>query len=275
MTPPPLEVQGVVLGIVQGITEFLPISSSAHLVALPKLLGWPYLGKTFDVALHCGTLGALVSHYRRELGDLFRAGQRLIFRFGKPADAQERTFLALAIATVPGALGGYLLDGVVEQYLHGLGVVAAASLVWGTLLAWADRRAADGDASQLGWRQALVVGCAQMAALFPGTSRSGATMTAGLALGFQRAEAARFSMLCSVPLVAGAVVYKGAGLLWNWPELEVLRTMLFGAFASMIVGRLCLQGFVRYLESGSFQPFAYYRIGFGLALLLWVVLQVL
>lgn len=271
MTPPPLEVQGAILGVVQGVTEFLPISSSAHLVALPKILGWPYLGKTFDVALHLGTLSALLSHYRSDLSDLFRAAQRLLYRMGRPADRQEKTVLFLAVATVPGALGGFLLDGLVEVYLHGLAVVAVASIVWGGLLAWADRKAAESTVGQLGISRALVIGLAQMAALFPGTSRSGATMTAGMALGMKRAEAARFSMLCSIPLIAGAVLYKGGGLLGNWPAGELLRAMAAGALASALVGRICLRGFLRYLDTGSFRPFAFYRIGFGATLLLWLV----
>ncbi len=271
MTPPPLEIQGAILGIVQGVTEFLPISSSAHLVALPKVLGWPYLGKTFDVALHFGTLSALLNHYRADLADLLRASQRLLFRMGRPADSQEKTVLLLVVATVPGALGGYLLDGLVEAYLHGLAIVAGVSVVWGGLLAWADSKAANGQVGQLGWSRALMIGLAQMAALLPGTSRSGATMTAGMALGMRRAEAARFSMLCSIPLVAGAVVYKGGGLLGNWPSTEMLRAMATGAIASALVGRVCLRGFLTYLESGSFRPFALYRVIFGAVLLLWLL----
>lgn len=270
MTPPPVEVQGAILGVVQGLTEFLPISSSAHLVALPQLLGWPYLGKTFDVSLHLGTLIALGVHYRAEVQELGLAFARLVFRCGKPQGEWERICVLLAVASVPAAIGGYLLDGLVERYLQGLALVATVSLVWGALLAWADRRASNLRVRELTWPEAAVIGFAQMAALLPGTSRSGATLTAGTALGLSRAEAARFSMLCSLPLVAGAVLYKGLGLIAERPDPQMLRAMLLGTLASAWVGRLCLRGLLRYLQSGSLQLFALYRWAFGLGLLLWL-----
>ncbi len=270
MSPPPLEIQGVLLGAVQGITEFLPISSSAHLVALPELLGWPYLGKTFDVSLHLGTLAALLSHYRGEVGELSRAFGRLVYRCGRPRGEHERTVLLILVASFPGAVAGFLLDGLVEHFLQGLGLVAVVSLVWGLLLAWADGKSGASKVSRMSWRQALLVGCAQMAALLPGTSRSGATMTAGMTLGLHRAEAARFSMLCSIPIVAGAVLYKGAALIGEWPAPELLRAMVCGALASALIGKACLRGFLRYLEGGTFRPFALYRVVFGLGLLLWL-----
>lgn len=268
--PPPLEVQGAILGAVQGLTEFLPVSSSAHLVALPKLLGWPYLGKTFDVSLHLGTLIALGGQYRAEVQELLRAFGRLVFRCGKPQGEWETTLVLLAVASVPAAVGGYLLDGLVEQYLQGLALVAIVSLAWGTLLSWADRRASTLRVRELTWPKAIAVGLAQMAALLPGTSRSGATLTAGMALGLSRAEAARFSMLCSLPLVAGAVMYKGFGLIGERPDPQMLRAMLLGTLTSAWVGQLCLRGFLKHLESGSLRLFALYRWAFGLGLLLWV-----
>lgn len=271
MSPPPLEIQGALLGAIQGVTEFLPISSSAHLVVLPELLGWPYLGKTFDVALHLGTLSALLSHYREEVGEWFRALGRLVYRCGRPRGEQERTVFLVLVASFPGAIAGYFLDGLVEHFLQGVGLVAVVSLLWGLLLAWADGKSGAGMASRMSWKEAFLVGCAQMAALLPGTSRSGATMTAGMALGLNRSEAARFSMLCSIPIVAGAVLYKGAALLGDWPPPELLRAMIGGMLASALVGRVCLRGFLHYLESGTFRPFALYRILFGVGLLLWLL----
>lgn len=270
MSPPPLEVQGLILGAIQGIAEFLPISSSAHLVVLPQVLGWPYLGKTFDVALHLGTLLALLAYYRSDLRELTRAFGRLVYRCGKPADEKERTVLLVIVATLPGALVGYLLDSVVERHLQGLGLVALVSIFWGGLLAWVDRAPGSKTLASLTARQAFLVGCAQMAALLPGTSRSGATITAGVGLGLSRLQAARFSMLSSIPIVAGAVVYKGAALLREWPTPELLRAMACGAVASAVLGGLCLRGFLLYLEQGSLRPFAFYRILFGSALLWWL-----
>ncbi len=272
MSPPPLELQAVVLGLVQGVCEFLPISSSAHLVVLPELLGWPYLGKTFDVALHVGTLAALLSHFRDDLQGLGRAAQRLVFSAGQADDPEARLLKLMAVASLPAAVAGFLLEDLVEPYLQGLLPVAVLSIAWGLLLQKADRsnRGELGDLSRLSFRQALLIGSAQAAALLPGTSRSGVTMTAGLLLGLSRPAAARFSFLLSIPVVAGAALFKGWGALKSPMDPGLVPAILLGIAASGWTGRLCLSRFLAYIQRGGFRPFALYRVAFGGALLIWL-----
>lgn len=274
MSPPPVELQATVLGLVQGVCEFLPVSSSAHLVVIPQLLGWPYLGKTFDVALHVGTLAALLSHFRDELSGLGRASQRLIFSFGRANDPQARLLKLMAVSSVPAAVLGWLLEKQVEMHLQGLLPVALLSIAWGVLLERADRtgRSRLVDLSRLTYRKALLIGLAQAAALLPGTSRSGATMTASLFLGLSRPAAARFSFLLSVPVVAGAALFKGWGALKTPLPPGMVPALLLGILTSAVAGHLCLGRFLRYIERGGFRPFALYRIGFGVALLAWLSL---
>lgn len=273
MSSPSLEFQAVVLGLVQGVCEFLPISSSAHLVVLPEVLGWPYLGKSFDVALHVGTLGALLAHFREELRGLGRAAQRLVFSSGRASDPQARLVKQIAAASLPAAVAGFLLEDLVEPYLQGLLPVAVLAIVWGVLLDYADRPSAGRPAltvRTMGYGQALLVGGAQALALLPGTSRSGVTMMAALLLGLPRVEAARFSFLLSIPVVAGAALFKG----WSsfrepWPP-GMGAALLLGIAASAAAGHLCLGRFLGYIERGGFRPFALYRVGFGVALLSWL-----
>lgn len=270
MSPPPVEFQAAILGLVQGVCEFLPISSSAHLVVLPEVLGWPYLGKSFDVALHLGTLVALVTSFRRDLVRLGRASQRLIFRAGRAEDPEARLVQLLVVASIPAAVAGFLLDDLVEAHLQGLAFVGVFSILWGMAMGGADQRGGKNkEIGSLTPFEAFVIGCAQATALLPGTSRSGATITAALLLGLSRSEAARFSLLLSIPVVAGATLFKG----WSTAAAIVqmnhmpLRALLIGITASACAGRLCLTRFVAHLEHGDLRPFARYRIAFGLAVL--------
>ena len=274
MSPPPVELQAFVLGLVQGVCEFLPISSSAHLVVLPEVLGWPYLGKAFDVALHLGTLIALVTAFRRDLVRLGRASQRLIFCAGRAEDPDARLVQLLVVASIPAAVAGFLLDDLVETHLQGLAFVGALSILWGMAMGWADLRG--GKNKGIGSLTPLAtfgIGCAQATALLPGTSRSGATITAALLLGLSRAEAARFSLLLSIPIVAGATLFKGWSMSVAVGQLNhtPLPTLLIGITASACTGRLCLTRFVAYLEYGDLRPFARYRVAFGLAVLGWIL----
>ncbi len=274
MSPPPLELQATILGLVQGICEFLPISSSAHLVVLPEVLGWPYLGKGFDVALHLGTLLALVAAFRVRLRELGRAAQRLVFSAGKARDPEARLVQLLVLASVPAAIAGLLLDGVVEAHLHGLLPVAVFSILWGLALGWADTRGKrDQGIADLTPVKALLIGIAQATALLPGTSRSGATMTTALLLGLSRPEAAQFSLLLSIPVIAGAALFKGWGLVSALDSTSGAGVVLLGIAASALAGSLCLQRFLAYLEREDLKPFVTYRIAFGLAVLCWWVLR--
>lgn len=272
MNHAPLELQAVVLGLVQGLCEFLPISSSAHLVVLPELLGWPYLGKAFDVALHAGTLLALVLFFRMELRELWKGLQRLIYTCGRAQDPQARLVKLLLVGSVPAALAGFFLDDLVEPYLQGLLPVALFSIFWGIVLGWADNSSTHSNSIKLlTSRDAFCIGCAQAAALLPGTSRSGATITAALFLGLSRPEAARFSLLLSIPVIAGATLFKGLELEIGNFEHDKLRLVLLGVTTSAIAGGICLKRFLSYLEQGSFRPFVVYRVSFGVALLSWLL----
>jgi undecaprenyl-diphosphatase len=271
--------QAAILGLVQGVCEFLPISSSAHLVILPKMMGWPYLGKSFDVALHFGTLSVLVIHFREELSQLGRAAQRYIFHAGKVDDPSVRLLRLLVLASVPAAVAGFLLDDLVEPYCQGLFPVGMFSVLWGVMMGYSEARARIGDASapasccgarrlsSLGRKQAFLIGCAQATALLPGTSRTGATLTAGLLSGLSRPEAARFSLLLSIPVVAGAAVFRG------WDQLSQpsadWTVVLIGVLTSALAGRFCLKRFLAYLETGSLLPFVAYRVVFGSLVLAW------
>ena len=223
---------------------------------LPKLLGWPYLGKAFDVALHFGTLLALCVHFRGELRALA---------------ARWRTSLLLrmlAIATIPAALAGWLLDPFVERYLHGTHWTGLSLVLWGIVLAGVDRPkfAREKTAEDLTHSDALRIGWAQALALIPGTSRSGSTIACALYLGLTRVEAARFSFLLSLPLILGATIYKA----WGTPvPTGQGLPLVIGIASSSVAGYICLESFLEYLKKGSLRPFVWYRVILGLGILLY------
>ncbi len=250
----PLLVQAAILGVVQGICEFLPISSSAHLVVLPKLLGWPYLGKAFDVALHFGTLLALWLHFHKDI-------KMMVLEW-----RTSRSLRLLAIATIPAAVAGWLLDPFVERHLHGPYWTGAALILWGLLLGAAESQkfARERTTADLTGKNALSIGWAQALALIPGTSRSGSTIAYGLYLGLTRVEAARFSFLLSIPLILGATLYKG----WSTPiPAGQGLPLAIGIVSSAVAGHVCLASFLEYLKKSSLRPFVWYRIAFGIGLL--------
>lgn len=245
--------QALTLGAVQGATEFLPVSSSAHLIAVPRLLGWPDQGLAFDVALHWGTLAALLVHFWRDwLGILTDKSQRRLLFF-------------IALASVPAAVLGVAVKHLVEEACRGTPPVAAALISFGLLLGWADRV----GSRTRGWesldlRTCLLIGAAQALALFPGVSRSGATITAGLLLGLKREDAARFSFVLAVPVVFGAGVLEFrhlGGVALSAPFWAALA-------AAALTGTVVIAGFLRYLRNGGLLAFAVYRVALGLALLL-------
>lgn len=254
-------VQAIVLALVQGFTEILPVSSSGHLVLVPHFLGWPDQGLAFDVALHVGTLFAVVAYFRRELaGMLLSWGGSLT---GKPLDAQARFAWRLLLATLPAAFAGLLFNDFIEQNLRSPKVITCTLIGFGLLLGWADWRS-KGVRSELdtGWRDALIIGCAQAIALIPGTSRSGITMTAGRFLGLSRTGAARFSFLMSVPVIALAGGYKFVQLATG-DEPVAWGLMLTGmtvAFASTLFSIHILLLLVQRM---GFLPFVIYRLLLG------------
>jgi undecaprenyl-diphosphatase len=262
--------QEFVLGAVQGITELLPISSSAHLYLFPTLLGWPYAGVTFDVALHAGTLLALVVAYLEDW-------RRMALEFFSPDAAKRRDarqlFSMIAVATVPALMAGWKL-GDLEDRLRSLPyavpLMAALLLGFGLLLWAADRFSRPGrDERVPGWGPALAVGFAQALALVPGVSRSGITMTAGRASGLTRLASARFSFLLSMPVTLAAVMYT---LLLKSDELSntvPVSTLLVGVASSAVFGFLAIRFLLGMLRRTGFGVFAVYRVALALGLFAW------
>ncbi|MEQ8516462.1 MAG: undecaprenyl-diphosphate phosphatase, partial [Chromatocurvus sp.] len=221
--------QAAILALLQGLTEFLPISSSAHLVIPSLILGWQDQGLAFDVAVHVGTLSAVVLYFRRDLAALARA-LLLGLREGS-ANEGCRQVLFLGVATVPVIITGFLLNDVIEQYLRTLPVIAATTLLFGLVLGLADRAARRGIERDMTLPIALAVGLAQAIAPIPGVSRSGVTITAGLLLGLGHQRAARFSFLLSIPVIAGAGLLKGRDLLLLNAPVPWLQLLLATALA--------------------------------------------
>lgn len=258
--------QTVLLALIQGITEFLPISSSAHLILPSQLLGWEDQGLAFDVAVHVGTLLAIVLYMRRELLKL-AVGWCTDTAQGRLSE-DSRLAWAIIIGTIPAGLAGLLLNDWIEANLRSGLVIAATTIGFGLALWWSDHHGSrTGSLNQIGWRAALIIGLAQALALIPGTSRSGITMTAALLLGFDRAASARFSFLLSVPLIAAAGLLKGkelvdAGTTAQW-ETIALGTVL--AFVSALA---CIHLFLAFLERIGFTPYVIYRLLLGGVLLL-------
>ena len=256
--------QALVLGILQGLTEFLPVSSSAHLALAPYLFGWKDPGLAFDVALHFGTLVAILWYFRKEWGQLILAAISVI-RKRKAETPEEKRVVFLIIATIPGAVGGLLLEKKAETVFRAPALTATMLIVMGIVLWAVDRFAAqDRKLEGMRWVDSLLIGLAQVAALVPGVSRSGATITAGRGLRFDRQSAAVFSFLMSMPIIAAAVVLKGP---------EVLKggglgiELVVGVLASAISGWLAISVLLKYVSKHSYGIFALYRVLLGLAVL--------
>ncbi len=264
--------RALVLGILQGLGEFLPISSSGHLIVVPWLCGWPDSGLSFDVALHLGTLVAVAAAFWQDWLRMLTAFFRALPSGRILADPQARLLVYLALASVPGAIAGLLLDKWAETTFRAPGLVAAMMLVVGVVLWAADRRgdrarvAADTEVS-LG--EALLIGCAQALAIVPGTSRSGVTISAALFLGQRRDQAARFSFLLALPITAGAALVKVPHLLRTGSETV---PVLVGMAAAAVAGFAAIRLLLAYVRTRSYRPFVAYRVAFALAvwaLLLW------
>lgn len=265
----------IVLGIVQGLSEFLPISSSGHLLVVPWLLDWNDLDdvsvkKAFDVALHIGTLVAVLAYFRRDLVALIRDGWTSLRRPLGPHTASGRLAWLLVLSAVPAAAVGALFDDVIEGRLGTPGIIAVSLVVFGAVLAIADRRSAQRLMASIGVREALIIGAAQILALNPGTSRSGITISAALLLGIRRDDAARFAFLMSVPITTGAVVFKVGGLLRDGVPDGLLVPMLAGIATAGVAGWAAVWGTLRLVRTRTFTPFVIYRV--GLASLIVVVL---
>ena len=206
-------IHAIVLGLVQGLSEFLPISSSGHLLLTPWLFGWNDFSdvsveKAFDVALHLGTLIAVIAYFRKDLVVYVRDGLRMVVQKEKPRTNEGRLAWLLVVASIPAALFGAIAGNWIDEHLGKPVIIAASLIFFGLLLAWADRRLGKRKFEEMNSRDAIVIGLAQVIALNPGTSRSGISISAARILGFDRDTAVRFSFLLSVPVTAGAVAVK-------------------------------------------------------------------
>lgn len=266
----------IVLGIVQGLTEFLPISSSGHLLIVPWLFDWndfndPSVKKAFDVALHIGTLVAVLGYFRRDLVTYARHGGRAGWQFishrQRPNTVEGRLAWYLVGASVPAAVMGAAFESWIDETLGTPAIIAVSLIVFGVILAWADRGRGDATLDHLSWRQAGVIGMAQVLALNPGTSRSGITISAGRFLGLDRWSAARFSFLLSVPITAGAAVVKVGGLINDGFPEDLLLPMVVGVMTSAIAGWLAVAGLLRLIRTSTFNVFVGYRVLLGVSIL--------
>jgi undecaprenyl-diphosphatase len=256
-------VQALTLGVVQGLTEFLPISSSGHLILVPVLLGWPDQGLAFDAMIHLGTALALCCYFARDLGRL--AAGALARR---PRDSQLA--IAITLGSLPAGLAGLLAGDVVESVLRSAEIVALSLIGWGLILWWADRQAARArvrDVGDVGLGRSLVIGCAQALALVPGTSRSGVTISAGLFAGLDRPTAARFAFLLGLPITAAAGLFKARALVAPDASAADPAVLGLGFVAAFAAGLAAVWFLVRYLTTRRLTVFVVYRIALGLLIL--------
>ncbi len=265
-------IHAVILGLVQGLSEFLPISSSGHLLLVPWLFDWhdfdnAAIEKAFDVALHLGTLAAVVGYFRRELVVYVREGVRLLVRRERPVNAEGRLAWLLVLSSLPAAVAGALFEKTIDNRLGTPGLIAVSLIVFGVLLAIADRR--DGQRSLADYQgdDALKIGAAQVLALNPGTSRSGITMTAARFLGLSRDAAARASFLMAIPVTAGAVAYKLLKLVSDGIPTGLGVPMIVGITTAGVSGWAAVWGTLRLIRTRSFMPFVVYRCALGVTVL--------
>ncbi len=258
--------QIVVLALVQGITEFLPVSSSAHLILVPVLTGWPDQGLAFDVAVHLGTLAAVVGYFRHTLGRITR--DWLLSLRQRRAVGESGLAWAVIVGTVPAVVFGGLFKDFIEANLRGPLVIAATTIVFGILLGWADVRGRRTRSEySLTLRDVLFIGLAQALALIPGTSRSGITITAGLMLGLTRDAAARFSFLLAIPIILAAGALKTRDLIASPAPVE-WAALASGVILSGISAYLCIHYFLKLVDRLGMMPFVAYRLVLGGVLLI-------
>lgn len=261
--------QTVFLALLQGLTEFLPISSSAHLILPAQLFGWADQGLAFDVAVHVGTLLAVVHYFREDLKRMTVAWGRSVTGQQQTVDSRLAWFVILA--TIPAGLAGILCNGLIENYLRSTLVIALTTLIFGLGLWWAESRGRHQRAiASLTLRDALCIGTVQMLALIPGTSRSGVTIMMGLALGLTRTAAARFSFLLSIPVILLAGWLKIFELC-QLAEPVMWGHLLVGTIIAFISAYLCIGWFLKMLEKIGLLPFVIYRLLLGIILLVFFV----
>lgn len=251
-------IQSIVLGILQGVGEFLPISSSAHLILVPYLLGWKESSMAFDIALHFGTLLAVLAIYFKEWWTLFIGAITNIK--GNQKTKEGKMFWYLVAATIPAALTGLLLDDIIENYFRGqIWLIALFLAIMGILIylgdAWASKhyKNKEVDFDNITLKQAILVGCSQAFAVFPGFSRSGTTILAGRLMGLSKEAITKFTFLLSVPIIAGAAILKVG-------DLKITTEVIIGIITSFIVGVISIKFLLNYIKKHDFSVFAFYRV---------------
>ena len=261
----------LILAIIQGIAEFLPISSSAHLILPSALLGWDNQGLAFDIAVHLGSLLAVLIYFRHDVGRM------LVAWFGHGFSRQQtpdsRLAWSVIVATIPTIIIGFLVKDIVEVYARSALVIAITTIGFGLLLWYADKTAKlTKSVGAMTWQSALMIGLAQVTALIPGTSRSGITMTAGLMLGFDRESAARFSFLLSIPTILGAGVLSTYDLISDNIAVDWV-SMSIGVVLSFVSAYACIYLFLAWISRLGMLPFVIYRLLLGAALLAFVFIH--
>ncbi len=259
-------IQLVILAIVQGLTEFIPVSSSAHLILAPLMVeGWADQGRAIDVAAHVGSLGAVMLYFRKETLGLMQGGVDTVLR---RQTENGKLFFLIAIATVPLVVfGGILAASGLADAMRDPRVIGATSIIFGVLLWVADRKPVATEEAPTGWRKVLFIGGAQALAAIPGTSRSGATITAARWLGFTREQSARFSMLLAIPAIAASGLYEGLKMVSEGAEATMGPALIVATF-SFFAALLSIDVFLKLTRRLSFTPFVIYRIILGVFLLI-------
>lgn len=265
--------QAVVLGLVQGLTEFIPISSSAHLIIVPWLLGWPDPGLTFDVALHLGTLAALLAYFWGDWMSLLAEFLKSLAGRGRARHQSQGLLWFLLVGSIPGGIAGVLGDKYIERFFHqpssphqAAPMLAIAGLMAALGLAlWVGERYARHrrPLADLTWTDTVLIGLAQALALLPGVSRSGSTITAGLLLGLRREAAARFSFLLATPIVAGAGLKKLLDVIRDGSSVPPGLATAVGFLVAAASGYLCIKYLLLYLQRRTTYIFVYYRLALG------------
>lgn len=258
-------IQIVILAIVQGLTEFLPISSSAHLILVPVILKWPDQGLAFDVAMHVGSLAAVMFYFRHEIVTMTAAWFGSVFKQQHNQDSRLAWWVILG--TIPAVIVGLLFKDIIETDLRSPLVIAWATIGFGVLLGLADKvQRHTRNEHSLSVKDVVIVGCFQALALIPGTSRSGITMTAGLFLGLNRDAAARFSFLLSIPLIIASGLFKTKDLIESSVPVE-WDLLLLAVGLSAVSAWICIHFFLRLINRVGMMPFVIYRLVLGVVLL--------
>lgn len=255
----------VVLSVIQGVTEFLPVSSSAHLILPSQLLGWDDQGQAFDVAVHVGTLLAVIYAFRHELRAVVSGWTRSVVQ--RESSAEARLGWLIILATLPAGIAGLAFEHLIEQYTRSMLVIACTTILFGLVLWYADAKGSRTlPMTSMTWRQGLMIGVAQALALIPGTSRSGITMTAALLLGFNRQDAAKFSFLLSIPLILAAGGLKAVDLISSGADAH-WHDIVWGVILSFVSAVVCIKLFLTALDKIGMLPFVIYRLVLGVFLL--------